>query len=490
VTARLLFLFSILAALPVATPLHATTYWVAPPPAGNDSNSGLSSNTPFATPQKAVAATLAPGDTIYIRGGTYILNAKVAPGSSKVGAAGNPIKFWAYPGEQPIFDFDTMPESSDKALDMRRNYWHVRGITVMNAPDSGIFVGGTGVIIEGCVVHDCDNDGFALGSTSVSATNALILNCDSYRNFQVSSGGNNGDGFAAKTGCGPGNVFRGCRSWNNADDGWDFFNNTNNSVVLQDCWSFKNGYDVWGVGASFSGNGNGFKLGGAGTQAKHYLTNCLAFSNRSKGFDHNHSGAGQTIINCTGYSNSVNFSFYETPTAGSPLPNLLINDVAFTGTPFNLDPTTVQITNSWQGFTVTAADFASIDTSQATNARNADFSLPDLPMLHLAAGSDLIDRAANVGLPYTGSAPDLGAYEFIPAAPPRIITLVAPQWSGSGFAIQVNGLTGHGSVIVHASTDLTVWSPIFTNQPVTGSLPFLDPSATNQPKRFYRAEEK
>src|SRR6476619_143451 len=107
---------------------NATTYWVSTD--GNDSNPG-SSNAPFATPQKAVAASLAPGDTIYIRGGTYTLNAKISPGSSKQGAAGNPIKFWAYASEQPIFDFDTMPESSDKGLDMRRNYWHVRGITVM-----------------------------------------------------------------------------------------------------------------------------------------------------------------------------------------------------------------------------------------------------------------------------------------------------------------------------------------------------------------------
>jgi hypothetical protein len=30
------------------------------------------------------------------------------------------------------------------------------------------------------------------------------------------------------------------------------------------------------------------------------------------------------------------------------------------------------------------------------------------------AGSDLIDKGVDVGLPYTGSAPDLGAFEFSP----------------------------------------------------------------------------
>ena len=31
------------------------------------------------------------------------------------------------------------------------------------------------------------------------------------------------DGFAAKLTVGDGNVFDGCISYNNADDGWDFF---------------------------------------------------------------------------------------------------------------------------------------------------------------------------------------------------------------------------------------------------------------------------
>jgi hypothetical protein len=34
-----------------------------------------------------------------------------------------------------------------------------------------------------------------------------------------------------------------------------------------------------------------------------------------------------------------------------------------------------------------------------------------LPYLRLATGSTLIDKGTNVGLPYNGSAPDLGAFE-------------------------------------------------------------------------------
>jgi hypothetical protein len=470
----------------MALPLPAATYWVAP--WGNDANAGTS-NAPFATPQTAVTLSgLAAGDTIYLRGGTYALNAQVKAGKS--GASGNVINFHAYPGELPVLDFDTMPESSDKALDMRRNYWHVRGIEVRNAPDSGIFVGGTGNLIEGCVVHDCDNDGIILGSSSSRATNALVLNCDSYRNYQVGSGGNNGDGFGGKAGCGPGNVFRGCRAWSNADDGWDFYDNLANSVVIQNCWSFRNGYDLWGVGAGWTGNGNGFKLGGAGTQAKHYLTNCVAFGNRSKGFDHNHSLAGQTVVNCTSYSNNVNFSFYETPTAGSPLPNLLINNVAFTGTATNLDPTTVQRTNSWQGFAVTAADFAGLDSALALLPRNADFSLQTSAFLRLAAGSDLLDRGLNVGLPINGAGPDLGAFEFVPPPPPPVIDVPGCGWTNGGFRVRVTGLSGLGPVVLHASSNLSSWLPLLTNPPAAGAATFLDATAAGQGVRGYRVAEQ
>ncbi|HMP81183.1 MAG TPA: right-handed parallel beta-helix repeat-containing protein [Verrucomicrobiota bacterium] len=469
--------------------LDAATYWVAPN--GNDSNAGTS-NAPFATPHKAVTATLAPGDTIYIRGGNYSFNSRIAPGSSKVGAAGNHIKFWAYPGELPVFDFASMPESSDKALDMRRNYWHVKGIEIKNAPDSGIFVGGTGVIIEGCVVHDCDNDGIVLGSTSSRATNALILNCDSYRNYQAGSGGNNGDGFSAKSGCGPGNVFRGCRAWYNADDGWDFYDNITNSVVIENCWAFNNGTNLWGVG-SWQGNGNGFKLGGAGTRAPHTVRNSVAFDNHSKGFDHNNGVGAHVIHNNTGFRNGKwNFSFYDQPISGV---HDFRNNVSYLGGGINgtnIVQSSVMVSNSWQHFTVTPADFQSLDASLAFAPRNADYSLPTNAFARLAAGSQFIDQGIDVGLPFNGPRPDLGAYEFSAAAPVQ-----TPSWfdtagcgiTNGGFRVSVAGLTGHGSVVIYASSNLLDWTPIFTNPPVTGSLTYLDTSAGNGPGRLYRVEE-
>ncbi len=49
--------------------------------------------------------------------------------------------------------------------------------------------------------------------------------------------------------------------------------------------------------------------------------------------------------------------------------------------------------------------------SQLIRPRKPDFSLPDITFGHLVQGSDLIDKGVNVGLPYSGSAPDLGPFE-------------------------------------------------------------------------------
>jgi hypothetical protein len=464
--------------------VRATTYYVATN--GNDSYSGTSTNQPFATPQKAVTlSTLTAGDLIYIRGGTYNLGTQVKPG--KNGSAVAYIRLWAYPGELPVLDFATMAAGSTKALDVRKDYWHVKGFEVKNAPDSGIFVGGYSNIVEGCVVHDCGNDGVILGSTSVKTTNAFILNCDSYRNYGGGDG-NNGDGFAAKSGCGPGNVFRGCRSWYNSDDGWDFYDNVSNTVVLLNCWAFHNGTNLWNANP-FSGNGNGFKLGGAGTHARHVLKNCLAFDNHKKGFDYNNSTGGHTMVNCTGFRNlAENYKFPVVPTDGT---NVFKNDVAYLGGGVDIVAGSVQASNSWPGFTVTAADFVSLDASLAFAPRNADYSLPTNGLARLAASSQLIDQGVDVGLPYRGPAPDLGAYEA--GGPARFGTSPGDlQRTGSGFQLRLNDVLVHGTLVLSAATNLArpVWEPLSTNSPATNWLTCTDPSATNRPCRFYRAEER
>jgi hypothetical protein len=76
-----------------------------------------------------------------------------------------------------------------------------------------------------------------------------------------------------------------------------------------------------------------------------------------------------------------------------------------------------------------------------------------------------------------------------PAISPLIFNLVPPnlQMTATGFQLQVDGAAGVTPVVIYASTNMTDWTPIFTNPPVAGSLPFLDSSATGFSQRFYRA---
>jgi MYXO-CTERM domain-containing protein len=70
--------------------------------------------------------------------------------------------------------------------------------------------------------------------------------------------------------------------------------------------------------------------------------------------------------------------------------------------------------NSWDlGITPAASDFASNSDTGCTGPRNADGSIPAAcTYLKLTAGSKMIDKGVDVGLPFVGAAPDLGAYEF------------------------------------------------------------------------------
>jgi parallel beta-helix repeat protein len=377
---------------------------------GSDSNAGTI-DAPLATPQAAMAKLSSDGSgaMIWVRGGTYKTSTQLK--TSKNGVSGNLNKMWAYPGEKPVFDFTGL---NDRGIYLSKNYWHFKGIEECNAGSNGICISSSGYnIIEGCVAHDNGLEGIKL--TGTNAHDNLILNCDSYRNYDAVNHGEDADGFAAKTGTGTGNVFRGCRAWNNSDDGWDFYSNSTGGLTLDSCWSFRNGINIWGDG-SWAGDGDGFKLGGAGTTAEHYLTNCLSFDNSLSGFAQNHSIAGQTMINCTAYRNNQNtFSFYEAATGGTLLHHVLKNCISYGGNGVSLYSTTVQVTNSWQqAFSLSDADFSGVDTAGVTGPRNADYSLPKLAFMHLSSTSKAIDKGTDVGLPYYGAAPDLGAYEYYP----------------------------------------------------------------------------
>jgi len=401
--------FLIPAFLLLSFTLQAKTLFVATN--GSASNNGLSADTPLALLDQAVAK-MSGGDTIWVRGGIYKHSATIS--LTKSGTATDSCCLLAWPGEIPVLDFSGVA-SGKKGISLTGSYWKIKGFHIKNAGDNGMAISGGGYnVIELCVFSDNKDSGLQLGG---GAHDNKIINCDSYFNADPSDYGD-ADGFAPKLDVGTNNYFYGCRAWCNVDDGWDGYlrGGNNMTTTLENCWTWRNGYLKNGSDPGSQANGNGFKMGGSDNkdlQHNFILKNCVAFDNKAKGFDQNNNKGSMTLVNCSGYRNKGNN--YSIPSALASGKTAKVTNCLSADAKINLGSFVVQGNNSWDSkFTVTVADFVSLDTTGVTGPRKPDGSLPDLKFLKLAAGSDLIDAGVDVGLPFSGPKPDLGAYETIP----------------------------------------------------------------------------
>ena len=409
-----------------AAQLRAQTYYVST--IGSDSSDG-SFDHPFRTIPKGISLATVPGTTVYVRGGTYAYSTTIT--ISRSGNSSNMYRLFAFPGERVFLDFSSMPiSSSNRGIRLSGSYWYIKGFDIWKAGDNGMNVSGSNNIIEFCSFSENSDTGLQIGG---GASNNQIINCDSYFNADPSNG--NADGFAPKLDVGTGNYFYGCRSWQNSADGWDGYIRPRPAVVptttLENCWCFRNGYLKTGVASS--GNGNGYKMGGSDSANLSHtmiLKNCLSFQNRVKGFDQNNNHGSMTLLNCTSFSNGTNYGMNGPIDNGSVM--TLKNCISAGTGAVNLPATAVLATNSWMSpFVVTNTDFVSVDTAGVRGPRNPDGSLPHLDFMRLAPGSDLIDAGTNVGLPYNGPAPDLGAFETDVPLPIQLLSFTGQLVQGN-----------------------------------------------------------
>jgi pectate disaccharide-lyase len=279
--------------------------WIAP---DGDDNAAGTETSPLRSLETAVMR-IQPGSTVWVRTGTYRLSQTVR--LTRSGEATRPIRIFAGPGTRPVFDFSaqTQGDSAARGIAVSGSYFHLRGLELMKAGDNCINVSGSHNTFENLVIHECSDTGLQITANSSEAADPSraahnsVLNCDSYSNYDAANSGENADGFAAKLWIGPGNVFRGCRAWNNADDGWDLFA-SDDVVVIEDCWAIANGK----IGPSqnnTNGDGNGFKLGGAAQSANqggavHKVTNCRSVENRTCGFTRNNNTMVPLLSMCGG----------------------------------------------------------------------------------------------------------------------------------------------------------------------------------------------
>lgn len=386
-----------------STPVIANAIYAAPN--GSASAAGTIDNP---TTLAGAVTKVSAGGTIYLRGGRYGLTSTIS--LSKSGSGGSPINLRSYPldADRPVLDF-TNEASGSRGLSLSGSYWHLYGIDVYNAGDNCLNVSGSDNTVEFMTFSECEDSGLQLGG---GAANNVILNCDSYFNADASQG--NADGFAAKLDVGSGNKFVGCRAWNNSDDGWDGYlrGADNVSTSHENCWAIDNG--KLKNGSNGTGDGNGFKTGGSDDKALRHnasYVRCISAGNVHDGFDHNSNRGSVTIRSCAAHNNGNNINFSTTNIAAS----LTIKNTISLGANGTLNATTTDVTNnSWQnGLSATNADFASVDITLLKSARKSDGSLPDIDYLKLVPGSDLRNAGIDVGLPYNGSAPDVGPFESV-----------------------------------------------------------------------------
>lgn len=451
-------------------PTATNTIYISPD--GNDQTGDGTEAKPWFDLQKAIDAAT-PGTHIICRGGTYKQkvqsDGKFTVRIKNSGTAAAPIIIRCYDGEQPIFDFVdglTNERVGERGITITGDHWWLFGLHITHAADNGIKLEGSYNRIERCEFSYNLDSGIQLGFghkfsdtfPGVSQNDGThcayndIIDCDSHHNCDYDANyGSDADGFACKMHNGIGNRFIRCRSWRNSDDGWDLYE-TDYDVVLAECWQWSSGvasdhlwvkdYVTKSSSMSFSGNGNGIKLGGNGTGGSskgiHYAFNCIAFGNNNgssvKGFDCNSHQGGHVLVGCLAFDNSYDYMFES---GGSQANTKYYNNVCLGkqeidvgSDDYNALAAAMQ-KNGWSNHLTTGVgtdDYLSLEEDDALRPRDIYGGLPR-KFARLASDSKMID-AGNVSLdaingvwaqleadfpflhrPVTGAARDLGPYE-------------------------------------------------------------------------------
>ena len=452
------------------------TYYISP--AGNDQTGDGSEAKPWYNIAVAYAAAQA-GDHIICKGGTYKINkygtdGKLTVRMDKTGTADKPIVIRCADGEKPVFDFEQQlldcnkqpSKVGDRGILLSGDYHIIFGIHIMHAADNAIKLEGNHNRIERCEFSYNLDTGIQLGfghkfsdshpgisknDGSYCAYNDII-DCDSHHNCDCDMNyGSDADGFACKMHNGKGNRFIRCRAWRNSDDAWDLYE-TDYDVILAECWAWESGNaedhqwvkEYLNTSASFSGNGNGIKLGGNGeggsSEGVHYAFNCIAFgcdkSGSVKGFDCNSHKGGHVLVGCLAFDNGYDYMFES---GGSETKTFYYNNVCIgkqeilVGTDDYNALAAPMTKNGWTNHLVTGAsvdDYVTLDEDDALMPRDIKGGMPrrfgrltadpENPLVN--TGNSSLDDVNGVwskliaDFPFlkrtvTGTARDLGPYE-------------------------------------------------------------------------------
>jgi hypothetical protein len=352
---------------------------------GSDGNPGTLT-APLKTIQRAVDLAQA-GTTIQVRGGTYAPSTNIQ--LLKSGTASQPITLRNYNGERVVIDGENMPHTPGAvgssiprpergAVHIEGEYWRLVGLEIIHGPYGVFGLDTSNNHFERLVTRDNYESGFHLQGAS---SNNQILNLDSYGNRDPRKNGESADGLAIKEGSGSGNVVRGARLWNNADDGLDFWMFDNSPILVENTLAWGNGFNRWNL-PDYQGDGNGFKMGGNGVAAHHTVRNSMAWDNSAGGFVDNNNPGRMKIDHCTAWRNpKTGFNFNRSSST------LTKNLAQANGTNVSLGSNSTGSGNSWNlGGTWS---FASTNASTITGPRTAAGTIPSSTFLRPGNGADV-----------------------------------------------------------------------------------------------------
>lgn len=419
------------------------TYYVATN--GNNSNPGTITF-PWLTWGKAFNTAIA-GDTVYFRGGTYPIEVTNGFGlqydtNGHNGTAANPICYFNYPGETPVLDCANATASNGYNFGIVLNgaaYLHFKGLHIMNInevnnpPNGGMCYGmysefNNHVKYENMVIHDIGGKAFNQGTSHYTE----IINCDAYNcNDKYSHApGGWATGFSNENSASDDcyTYYYGCRAWNCSDQGFST-GGDRGTIIYDHCWAYDNGLNTDGEGFNFK---LGYMIINPSDHDPHVIMKyCIGAYGRYGGLTTNDQGYyGQFlyVYNNFFYHNG-NYGVFILGPSDNRLRRTFRNNISYDSpNEYTLYETT-HSNNSWDSeVTVTNDDFVSLNYSELKQVRKSDGSLPDINFGKLKDGSDLIDAGIDVGLPYVGSAPDMGYSEYL-----------------AGFLIPVTGISVSGN---------------------------------------------
>jgi len=375
---------------PTPTATEPRTDWYVSPD-GNDANTGTRS-APLGTLQAALSR-VGPGHTVFLEDGRHYAPRAVSV-QGLAGTRDRPITVCAVAGTTPVLDFVDAVTGGMRFSDC--HWLALRGFTVTLAPSVGLLIddGSSDVLVEDVTVRESggDRDASGAGVSVYESSRVTLRNVVSRNNYDPGHGGSHADGIAVEAS--PGTVLESCVAAGNSDDGFDLWQTS--GVTLRECRAFDNG---WTAEGAAGGDGNGFKLGGGTDSGENVVERCVAFDNRERGFDDNSATRPLTLVHCTAWRNPVNFRLGCHTSLPPRCPaHRLRNNLSENGR-VALSPLVDAAVNSW-GRGIDDARFASRDRD-------------DPAFLHLSADSPAIDAGVDLGRPYSGAAPDLGAFESI-----------------------------------------------------------------------------